>query len=242
MYAMYINSVLFPVTPSKLSLKITNQNKTVNLINEGEVNYIKAPGLTDITIDDLLLPLIQKYPFAMYEKNEFHSADWYLKKLEKWKTNKKPVTFIMSRTSPDGKKLLFDTNMSVTIEDYEIIEDASSLGMDIKVKLSMKQYKEWGSKKLVIKKSKKSSSSKKKKTSTKKTTTRKTKKPAKTYTVKSGDCLWNIAKKQLGNATRWKEIYNLNKSVIEKTAKKHGYKSSSTGHWIFPGTKLTLPS
>jgi hypothetical protein len=184
-----------------------------------------------------LLPLVAKYPFALYEKGTFHSADWYLKKLEKWKTNKKAVTFIMSRTSPNGKKLLFDTNMSVTIEDYEIIEDADSQGLDIKVKLTMKQYKEWGSKKLVVKKKTTS-----KKTVAKKTTTRKTKTTAKTYTVKSGDCLWNIAKKQLGNANRWKEIYNLNKTVIENTAKKHGYKSSSTGHWIFPGTKLTLPS
>lgn len=235
MYYMYINDVLFPVTPSKLSLKISNKNKPVSLINEGEVNYIKTPGLTDITIDDLLLPMV-KYPFAVYPNNKFHRADWYLKKLESWKCDKKPVTFIMSRTSPDGSKLLFDTNMSVTIEEYEIIEDASQ-GLDVKVKLTMKQYKEWGAKKLVVKKS-----TTKKKTVVKKSTTRKTKSPAKTYTVKSGDCLWNIAKKQLGNANRWKEIYNLNKSVIESTAKKHGYKSSSNGHWIFPGTKLTLPS
>lgn len=238
MYSMYINDIVFPVTPSKLSLKVANKNKTVTLINEGEVNYIKTPGLTDIVIDDLLLPMV-KYPFAVYSNNKFHRADWYLKKLESWKLGKKPVTFIMSRTSPDGSKLLFDTNMSVTIEDYEIIEDASQ-GLDVKVKLTMKQYKEWGAKQLVIKKTTKTST--KKKTVAKKTTTRKKKTPAKTYTVKSGDCLWNIAKKQLGNANRWKEIYNLNKSVIESTAKKHGYKSSSTGHWIFPGTKLTLPS
>ncbi len=235
MYYMYINDVLFPVTPSKLSLKISNKNKTVSLIHEGEVNYIKNPGLTDITIDDLLLPMV-KYPFAVYSGNKFHRADWYLKKLEVWKCDKKPVTFIMSRTSPDGSKLLFDTNMSVTIEEYEIIEDASQ-GLDVKVKLTMKQYKEWGAKKLVVKKS-----STQKKTVAKKSTTRKTKSPAKTYTVQSGDCLWNIAKKQLGNANRWKEIYNLNMSVIESTARSHGYKSSSNGYWIFPGTKLTLPS
>lgn len=36
----------------------------------------------------------------------------------------------------------------------------------------------------------------------------------KTYTVKKGDCLWNIAQKLLGRGSRWQEIYNLNKSVI----------------------------
>ncbi|MBR4878202.1 MAG: LysM peptidoglycan-binding domain-containing protein [Clostridia bacterium] len=38
---------------------------------------------------------------------------------------------------------------------------------------------------------------------------------AETYTVKSGDCLWNIAKKLLGNGFRWKEIYELNKDIIK---------------------------
>ena len=35
-----------------------------------------------------------------------------------------------------------------------------------------------------------------------------------TYTVKRGDTLYGIAKSQLGNGSRWPEIYNANKSVI----------------------------
>lgn len=256
-YYMYIGKILFPVTPGKLSLKINNKNKTITLINEGEVNLIKTPGLTDITIDELLLPAFQKYPFAGYfqltdEKgkriagdNKFHSADYYLEKLEKWKNNKKPVQFVMSRTTPDGKDLLWDTNFDVTIEDYEVIEDVERYGFDVAVKLSMKQYRYWGAKKLVIKKK----SSKKKKSvslltaakATKKKA-RKSKEKAKTYTVKSGDTLMKIAKKQLNNAAKWKSIYSLNKKTIENAAKKHGRKSSSNGHWIYPGTKLKLPS
>ena len=81
----------------------------------------------------------------------------------------------------------------------------------------------------------------KKTTTTKKRTTKKTTKN-KTYKVKKGDCLWNIAKKFYGNGSKWKKIYTANKSVIEKAAKKHGKKSSSNGHWIYPGTKLTIPA
>ena len=62
-----------------------------------------------------------------------------------------------------------------------------------------------------------------------------------TYTVKKGDTLWAIAGKYLGKSIRWKEIYSLNKSVIEKTAKKYGKKSSDGGHWIYPGCKLKIP-
>ncbi len=35
-----------------------------------------------------------------------------------------------------------------------------------------------------------------------------------TYTVKAGDTLWGIAKKFLGNGSRYPEIYELNKAII----------------------------
>lgn len=246
MYQMYIEKVLFPVTPGKLTVKINGMNKTLTLVNEGEVNLIKSPGLTDISTE-VLLPTLTHYPFATYldtdddGEGNFHRANYYLEKLEKWKQKKKPVTFKLLRTSPNGKKLLWDTNISVTIEDYQIVEDAEEQGLDVVVKIEMREYREWGAKKLVIKKSKKKKS-KKKKTATKKKT-RKTKDPAKSYTVKKGDCMWAIARKQLGNGNRWKEIYNLNKSTIESWAKKYGHKSAieGTGCWIFPGEKLKLP-
>ena len=237
-YQMYIDKVLFPVVPAKLKLKISNQNKTITLINEGEVNLIKTPGLTDIEIDELLLPNVANYPFAEYA-GEFKSADYYLGKLKAWKNQKKPVQFKMLRTPPSNKVLLFITDKYVTIEDYEILEDAEKYGFDVAVKVSMKEYRNWGAKKLVIRNKKKSSG---KKTASKKKTRKTTKSPAKSYIVKKGDCLYNIAKKQLGDESKWKSIYNLNKKTIEAEAKKRGRKSSSNGHWIYPGTKLKLPS
>lgn len=52
---------------------------------------------------------------------------------------------------------------------------------------------------------------------------------AKTYTVVKGDCLWNIAKKLLGDGSRYTEIYSLNKDKVKNP------------HLIFPGQVLTLP-
>lgn len=51
-----------------------------------------------------------------------------------------------------------------------------------------------------------------------------------TYTVVSGDCLWDIAAAQLGNPTRWPEIYELNRGVI-----------GGNPNLIYPGQVYTLP-
>lgn len=149
-------------------------------------------------------------------------------------------------------KQLRETNFDVTIEDYEIIEDAKEQGPDVVVKLQMKQYRKWGAKKL--KTGKKTTGnlkvagkkgSKNKNSSSRQTATTKTARKAKdtpgSYVVKKGDCLMFIARKQLDDSSRWKEIYDLNQKTIEAEAKKRGRKSSSNGHWIYPGTKLKLP-
>ena len=247
MYSMYINDILMPVTPGSISLKIGNNNKTVTLINEGEVNLIKTPGLTEITIDELLLPAVH-YPFAHYgsmesiqdvlynEKNKtFHRPQYYLAKLEAWKKQKKPVKFKLIRTTPNYQKLLWDTKFDCTIEDYEIMEDADKYGMDVCVKLSLKEYRYWGVKKLVLKKKKGNGVIGHAKKS------RRSKEAARTYKTKKGDTLKKIAKKQLNDTSKAKKVYTLNKKVIESAAKKHGRKSSSNGRYLYKGTKLKLP-
>ena len=62
-----------------------------------------------------------------------------------------------------------------------------------------------------------------------------------TYTVKSGDTLWAIAKKFYGSGTKSNVIYDANIEVIEVAAKAHGKTNSGKGHWIWAGTVLTIP-
>ena len=64
MYEFYMDGVRLPVTPSSLAIKISNQNKTLNLINEGQVNVLKTPGLSKISFSALLPN--REYSFACY--------------------------------------------------------------------------------------------------------------------------------------------------------------------------------
>lgn len=223
-YSVYLDGVLLPVTPSKIQTKIKNQNKTINLINDGEVNILKSAGLTEITFD-VLIPQV-KYPFAVYT-NGFKKADYYLDKFELMKTSNKPFQFICSRVSPSGK-LLFETNLKVSMEEYEIEEDAKN-GLDIKVTIKLKQYKQYGTKEVKISITQAKTTTKATATVSQPRTTESAPKP-KTYTVVKGDTLWNIAKKNLGNGARYTEIYNLNKDKIKNP------------NLIYPGQVLTLPS
>lgn len=223
-YSFYLGNMLCPVPPSKLQLKVKGQNKTLTLINEGEVNILKQAGLTDVSFD-MLIPNV-KYPFATY-KAGFQNAQVFLNQLEKLKTAQESFQFIVTRTFPNGK-MLFDTNMKVSLEDYTIKEDAEE-GFDVIVLVKLKQYKDFGTKTCKIKfaKSKPKVSKKKKKRET--TKSPEPKKSNKTYTVKKGDCLWNIAKKFYGNGSKYTVIYNANKDKIKNP------------NLIYPGQVFTIP-
>lgn len=235
MYYLYLDKELMPVTPEKVQIKVTGGNQTISLINEAEVNQIKPNKLTDISFE-VLLPS-QPYPFAMYKNGEFFAPSYFLVHFEKLKAKKKPFKFKLLRLDPAGSSL-FDTSLDVTLESYTVIEDAKE-GFDIKVSIELKEYRAYGVTTVKVKKDKSSSKSKVTKKSSKKSSQKKTKDSS--YTVKSGDTLWIIAKRFLGSGSKWKSLYSANKSAIEKAAKNHGYASSATGHWIFPGTKLTMP-
>lgn len=205
-YKCYLFGELMPQTPAKLSVKISGKNTTVTLLNEGEINFLKYPGLTEIT-----LPLV--FPMLTASKR----PDYYLTLLERAKTQRTTTQFIMTRTTPAGQ-LLFDTNIKVSVEDYTIEESATN-GLDVSVEVKLKQYRDYSTKTVAIKSTVKHNDSKD--TTVKKTATVQTTRPAtnapqtKTYTVKKGDTLWGIAKKYYGNGAKYPTIYNANKGKIK---------------------------
>lgn len=219
MYYFYMGSVLLPIAPEKFTMKVNNTNKTMTLINEGEVNFLREAGLTDLEFD-ILIPAVQ-YSFAKYEDG-FKPISYFLTHFENLKTEKKPFQFIVTRKFPDGK-LLFDTNMSVSLEDYKIKEDADS-GFDLIISFKLKQYRPFGTKIVKVNGNTASVSNQRD------TTNSPAPKQDETYTVKKGDCLWNIAKEFYGNGSKYTKIYEANKDKIRNP------------NLIYPGQVLTIPS
>lgn len=50
-YSFYLDGVLLPIAPSKLQTKIKNQNKTINLINDGEVTRLEMLNFINTLCD-----------------------------------------------------------------------------------------------------------------------------------------------------------------------------------------------
>jgi LysM repeat protein len=219
MYSFFIDGMELPIAPQKLTVKIKGNNKTLTLINEGDINFLRAPGLTEITFD-AVLPMLGQYSFA----NGYRRPDSYLNKLESLMTGKEPFRFLVSRVSPSGR-LLYDTNMKVSLENYTVTEDATK-GPDVTVSITLKQYISYSTKTVTVVKPK---PEKKPVVQQKKKRETSSAPKVKTYTVKSGDCLWNIAKKYYGNGAQYTKIYNANKGKIKNP------------NLIYPGQVLTIP-
>lgn len=218
-YYFFIDDVMLPVPPPKMSISIKNKNKTVSLINEGEINIIKTPGLTEVSFE-VLLPN-QYYSFADYSTSlkdsvidsltrkflgfsySFKKAEYYLEKIEKLKTENKSFRLIITRMTPKFK-MLFDTNLLVTLEDYSIREDARE-GFDVMVALKFKQYRPYATKELEVTTDKNG-----KKTAKIKEVRPTDKEVPGVYKIRNEKSIWEACKMLSGGKLDWRSVANLN--------------------------------
>lgn len=224
------DELIFPITPPKLEVKVGSNNTVVTLINEGDINILKSPSLTDIEFE-ARFP-VRQYPYSRKPLN----FEVYYKKFSELKTNRKSFRFIVIRDT-NAVNQGYGVNYLVSLEDFTVLEDASE-GDDVLVSFKLKEYKPYG---VVVHKGTGSlvpstSTSNKNRNDDNRTSN------SKTHKVKYGDCLWNIAKKYYGKGSKYTIIYNANKSAIEADAKKHGFSSSKGGNRIWPGLVLTIPA
>lgn len=214
-YYFFIGDMMLPVPPAKMNVKVNNKNKTINLINEGEVNIIKTQGLTEISFDARLPN--QNYPFADYDTSfsssltsqltgnnfSFKKADYFLDNFETSKLSNLPVRLIITRMR--NWQLLFDTNMLVTLEDYGIDEDADN-GFDLVVPLKFKQYRPYGTKECEVTTDENGVQH----ISVKETRPAYDKTVPNAYKIRNEQSMWEVCKRVSGGSLDWREVMQKN--------------------------------
>jgi len=199
MYEFYLDDEKLPLPPSKFTTTVNNSNTTVDLLSIGDVNVIKDIGLRDFSLE-VLLPG-KPYPFVS-TLDSFKIPIYYLVKFREIKESKKPVRLIITRIlSNQGE--IFSTNIKVSIEDYTVEEIAGEEG-DIHVILNLKEYRKPMLKVIEVQNNSDGTSE------VTEEIQREEKEKATEYTVVSGDSLWKIAKRELNDGSRYKEIAQLN--------------------------------
>ena len=190
----------FPVLPSAINVQdyaITNDS---NITGLGDVTVFGGKGLRTIEISSFFPNPKRKYKFVNY--NDYPKQYDCVTKIKKWMDKGEVLRFIVTGT---------EINFQVRITDFEYSEQDGT--RDVYFTINLKEYRK-------IKIS--STTPKKKKTDNKtrtdtKETSSKTKQ--KTYTVKSGDTLYDIAKKHYGKGSDYKKIIEKNKSKYPSLAK-----------------------
>ena len=190
----------FPVLPSAINVQdyaITNDS---NITGLGDVTVFGGKGLRTIEISSFFPNPKRKYKFVNY--NDYPKQYDCVNKIKKWMDKGEVLRFIVTGT---------EINFQVRITDFEYSEQDGT--RDVYFTINLKEYRK-------IKIS--STTPKKKKTDNKdRTDTKETdnKPKQKTYTVKSGDTLYDIAKKHYGKGSDYKKIIEKNKSKYPSLAK-----------------------
>ena len=221
MYRFYLKQgqtqFLFPVTPAKLEVKTDNQNETVSILNVGQVNILKGRGLEEIRFT----ALFPNRPYGFVQtQNQWKDPSYYIQILQTFQEAKLPVQLTVFRQIADGS-LLFSDNREMALEQCTMTEKGGEQG-DIWVDIVLKEYRR--SQSIAYKPLPQNTGNANH--AVQQNVQRPAKTPAKTYVVQKGDSLWKIAKKELGNGSKYREI-----------AKKNNIQNPSL---IYPGKVLQL--
>lgn len=197
-----------PVLPQKFSVTIGSKNTSVDVTGLGEITIKQSRPAFQFSFSSF-------FPASHFPGIENVALTAPLKCVERingWIESKKPVHVIIAGAG---------INAYCTIEKFSRHEEGGDVGT-IYYDLTLKEYREVTVRQVTVAGG--TATVEPAQTRVDNTTT------PKTYTVKKGDCLWNIAKSLYGSGADYTKIYNANKGTVGSNPNK-----------IYPGQVLTIP-
>lgn len=202
--------IQLPVLPESFKVKNGSKNDSINIAGLGEITIMQGRPALQFSFSSFF-PATR---FPGIQVSSITKPLTLIEKINSWKAGDKPVHFIATACGVD---------IFATIESFDYEEDGGDPGT-YQYSITLKEYREITVRQVTVDVPKQTATVKKEEPRVDNTVR------PKTYTVKSGDCLWNIAKKYYGNGSQYTKIYNANKGVI-----------GGNPNLIYPGQVLTIP-
>lgn len=202
--------IQLPVLPETFKTNNGSSNDSMDITGLGEIIIMQSRPALQFSFSSF-------FPAARFPGLQVSSITKPLELVQKintWKASKKPVHFIATACGVD---------LYCSIEKFNYSEEGGDPGT-YQYDITLKEYRE-----ITVRQVKVDIPSKEATVEKEEARVDNSVQP-KTYTVKSGDCLWNIAKHFYGSGSDYTKIYNANKGTI-----------GGNPNLIYPGQVLTLP-
>lgn len=216
-------ALYFPVLPNELNVRTSTSFNTYNIIKLGQVKIPRGRNRKEISWKGILPgSKLKKQPFI---QPHYKNPKSFVGDLSEARDKNTKCRLLVTGTS---------INMDVYVSkfDYKMAGGVGSYTYEITLIEATD---------IVISTKKNASNNRNNNRNPPKKRQTPNGAKAKTYKVKSGDCLWNIALRYYGDGRKWTKIRDANKNLIKKWAKKYNHGNTVGGTMIYPGQKLTIP-
>lgn len=202
--------IQLPVNPEAITIKQGSNNEKINISALGEITILQELPATQFSFSSFFPATY----FPGVKTKKIEKPLTLINKILEWQKSKKPICFIVTQCG---------INVYCSIESFQYSEKGGDIGT-YSYSLSLKEYREVTLKKIDV-------DAVKRKATVKNENQRvdNSVKP-KTYTIKPGDNLWNIAKTFYGKPEEWHKIYEANKKII-----------GGNPNLIYPNVTITIP-
>lgn len=201
--------IRLPVLPEKFDMSMGTKDQSVDIVGLGEILVAQNRPATEFSFSSFL----PSATFPGIQFSKIYEPKTIRDKLIGWKNSTKPVHLIIAGLNID---------CYCRITKFQPTEKGGDVGT-VHYSITLKEYRETQVRQVKVEVKTATATVQQNTARTDNRTT------PKTYTVKKGDCLWNIAKKYLGSGAKYMQIFNLNKDKIKNP------------NLIYVGQVLALP-